>query len=230
MLKRNGSDIIVSQERYLLPEMDSNEKTKWFIPITYITGKNGQNNDLPSDWLTPSDEYVIIENAVEPNDSIVLNVDRTGYYRVNYDSGSWKLVLFNLINLKPTTRAQIVDDAFYLARANLVEYDVPLTIGLILLRDADDYYSWWAFSDGLKYITNMIKREPAYESFRATVQYLYKQLFEHVGFKERENESHTQILHRAKVVKVACDFGIDRCTNTAQLLYREWMSDRLENK
>lgn len=227
---RNGSDLIISQQRYLLPELSINESSKWIIPISFATKDRVPNLEVPEYWLTDKSDEIIIENAVGENDYFYLNINRTGYYRVNYDPLSWKSLIFNMDNLPQIARAQLVDDAFNLARANIIEYDVPLTTGLVLLKIPKDYLSWWAFSDGIQYLSNMVKREAAYESFRAIMKNLIKTPYTDLGFDEIEGESHTELIHRARIVRLACEYGIDRCTNRAQILYRDWMSDRLENR
>lgn len=229
-LRRNGSDVIITQESFRLPEKDLNDNKKWFVPISYSTGERQPDTEIPEYWLTPKDDSIVIENVVSTTDYIYLNVNRTGYYRVNYDTESWKYLIRNLVTIPSSTRAQLVDDSFYLARANIIPYDFPLTIGLILRKVPDDFESWTAFEDGIRYLTNMVKREPAYEAFRTILQSLFKELFNNLGFEEQNEETHSQLLHRARIIKLACEFGIDRCTNKAQILYRDWMSDRLENR
>jgi aminopeptidase N len=230
-VERVGNDVVISQQRYFLPETDLNDTTKWFIPISYATGKRQPTNEIPDYWLPNTEKEIVIENAVTDDDWIYLNLNRTGYYRVNYDQLSWKNLIKNLSNLSDITRAQLIDDAFNLARADLTGYDIPITMGIVIRsKAAFDYLSWWAFGNGLEYITNMIKREPAYESYRTVMKFIIKNPYEALGFEELEDETDVELLHRARIVDLACEFGIDRCTNTAQLLFREWIANKAENK
>lgn len=57
------------------------------------------------------------------------------------------------------------------------------------------------------------------------MRFIVRPAFDHYGLEEPENESHLQLMHRARVVRLACKFNYDRCTNAAQLRYREWMRD-----
>lgn len=230
-VNRRGNDIIISQHRYFLPETNTSDTTKWFIPISYATTRRQPTNEIPDYWLPNTDEQIVIEDAVEDSEWIMLNLNRTGYYRVNYDNLSWKNLIKNLANLTDVAKAQLVDDSFNLARANLVGYDIPITLGLMIRTRAPfEYLPWWAFANGLEYITHMIKREPAYESYRTVMKYVIKLPYEELGFEELEDESDVELLHRARIVDLACEFGIDRCTNTAQLMFREWIGNKVENK
>lgn len=231
-VKRNESDVIISQQRYFLPHTNVSDTTRWFVPISYATSTRQPNNEVPEYWLTKDgSSEIVIENAVAEDEFIYLNINRTGYYRVNYDQLSWKNLLNNMKNLSDVTRAMLIDDAFNLARANLTDYDIPITMGFVIRNVAhDDYLSWWAFDSGLAYISNMIKREPAYESFRTVIKNIVHLPFETFNFEDLQDESELETLHRQRIVNMACEFGIDRCTQTAQLIFREWIASKIENK
>lgn len=61
------------------------------------------------------------------------------------------------------------------------------------------------------------------------MKYLINPIYQQMGFDEKKDESHVQLLHRTRIVGHACNFGIDRCINRAQLIFREWMSDKNHN-
>lgn len=228
---RSGTDVIITQQRYFLPQANLSDTTKWFIPISYATTQRQPHSEIPDYWLPNTDKELIIENAVAEDEWIYLNLNRTGYYRVNYDHDSWKNLIKNLPELSDVTRAMLIDDSFNLARADLTSYDVPITLGIVLRAAAPlDYLSWWALANGLEYVTSMIKREPAYESYRTVMKYIIKFPYEELGFLEIDGETDVELLHRSRIVDMACEFGIDRCTNTAQLLFREWIGNKVENK
>lgn len=230
-VQRNGTSVIISQQRYFLPHINPNDTTKWFIPISYSTSTRQPIDEIPDYWLPNTEQQIVIDNVVTADDWIHLNLNRSAYYRVNYDKLSWKNLIKNHMNLSDVTRAQLIDDSFNLARADLCDYDIPITMGIWLRRDMPfDYLSWWAYANGLQYVTNMIKREPAYESYRTVMKFIIKNVYEALGFEELPEETDVELLHRSRIVELACEFGIDRCTNTAQLLFREWIGNKAENK
>lgn len=223
-VQRNGTSVRISQQRYLLPVIDAKDKSVWHIPITVATQKN--HSIFSSHWLIDNDSLVL-ENIVEPDEWLYVNVDRVGYYRVNYDYNSWVLLTKDIDSLPDVTRAQLLDDALNLARAEVLSYDIPLTI-LLKLRNQDKL-SWAAAATGIEYITYMLQREPAYEYFRAVMRYIVKPIYKELDFDERANESHVELLHRQNIVEVACRYGHDWCTNRAQAIYREWMRNKSQN-
>lgn len=228
-LKRVGNNVEITQERFMLPNKLSNETTKWNIPISFATSSRVPFNEIPEYWLEDSDDSLIIENVATEKEYIYLNINRTGYYRVNYDLNSWKQLIVNFYNLPPVTKAQLIDDSFNLARANIINYEVPITFGMMISSDkaAEDYLSWWAFENSIESITNILRREPLYEVYRAVIKSFVSTAYHTIGFEEKDSESHTELLHRTRIVDIACKFGVDRCVNKAQITFREWMTDSL---
>lgn len=51
----------------------------------------------------------------------------------------------------------------------------------------------------------------------------------HLGFDEKDDETHVELMHRARVVQHACFYNYVYCTNRAQLLFRDWMSEKTKN-
>jgi aminopeptidase N len=230
-VKRSGSNVIISQQRYFLPYTNHSDTTRWYVPISYSTSSRQPEDEIPEYWLTRDVDEVTIEDAVGEDEWIFININRTGYYRVNYDQLSWKNLIKNFVKHSDITRAMLVDDAFNLARANLTDYDIPITMGIVIRNAAsEDYLSWWAFESGIEYLNNMLKREEAYGSFRTVMKHIVQIPFDSYNFEEFEDESDVEILHRQRIVDLACEYGIEKCTQTAQLIFREWITNKVENK
>lgn len=93
-----------------------------------------------------------------------------GFYRVNYDEKNWKLLLIQLITnpdrIHVINRAQIIDDAYHLCRAELVPYDYYTSLLEYLLME-DHVMPWNTAINGLTSITNAIRRYPTeYSKFK----------------------------------------------------------------
>lgn len=164
---RTGTNITITQKRYLLPKYDAASTQKWFIPLTFVTQTNNANNiTIPEHWLNDTSDNITITNMIDANQWYYLNSRRTGYYRVNYDYESWAKLIFYYDDIPEVNSAQLLDDAFNLARAEITTYDVPLTL-FSKLR-ASDVLPLAAVTPSLEYLNNMLIREPAYEYFRVS--------------------------------------------------------------
>ncbi|BFF92068.1 aminopeptidase N [Drosophila madeirensis] len=234
-VERRGADLVLRQERYLLPARNPADHSRWFIPITFETDELHKGDNIPTHWMTnQQDEQELVVshvfNSASNNDSVVyLNLNRQGYYRVNYDMISWLALKKNFSTLPRITRAQLLDDALHLSQAEYLPYDIPLTFLMELYTSVDDELLWSAAKPGLNYLIYNLKREPAYETFRAFMKFIVRPAFDQYGLNEPDNESHLQLKHRALVANFACKFNYDRCTQVAQSKFREWMRNTKKN-
>lgn len=224
-VKQNGSDIVLTQKRYILPTNNHSDTSKWFIPITFSTAhKKGTN--IPEAWFKAGENSLVLENILFDDEYLHFNLNRTGYYRVNYEPALWLRLVTGFKRLDQLTRSQIVDDAFNLARAGFTQYDAPLTFMVILGGLPHDVLPWAAAESGLVYLTQMVRREPVFELYRAVMVAVLKPMYESLGFREQPGENDLEVMHRSRMLKLICDFKVDRCTNQAQLIYRTWIANK----
>ncbi|XP_075148016.1 aminopeptidase N isoform X1 [Haematobia irritans] len=233
-VERRNADLIITQERYALPSRDMADDSKWIIPITYETNEVRTGHSIPSYWLMDNGHELVIKDVFSSdnntNDIVYLNLKRNGYYRVNYDIVSWLALKKEFANLPRVTRAQLLDDAFHLAQAEYLTYDIPLTFLMEIFTSIDDELLWSAAQQGLTYLIHMMSREPGYETFRAFMKFMVRPAFDQYNLQEPDNESHIQLQHRALVAKLACKFKYDRCYNIAHTKFRDWMADPNNNR
>ncbi|XP_037909799.1 aminopeptidase N isoform X2 [Hermetia illucens] len=226
-VKKLGNGIEVNQERYLLPHKDIEDETLWNIPITYqIDGDEASENIY---WLQNKSAKIPLIFDSSPDSRVVVNVNRNGYYRVNYDYSLWIALKKNFKLLPDITKAQLLDDSLHLARAEYLTYDIPLTFLLEMRGHVENHLLWAAGYNGLQYINDMLNREPAYESFRAYMKFIVRPAFDHYTLDEPDSGDELTLTHHSRVVELACNYNYDRCTNAAQLKYREWMRDPKNN-
>uniref|UniRef100_A0A4W4GQF0 Aminopeptidase n=1 Tax=Electrophorus electricus TaxID=8005 RepID=A0A4W4GQF0_ELEEL len=130
---------VVTQQHFLLEPDAAVETYEWIVPITWMKSGMEQKPDwllqrkIHSDMKTVGDEWVM------------LNVNLTGYYRVNYDSENWERILEQLRTdhqvIPEMNRAQIVDDAFNLARAGIIPVALALNTTVFLSKETS-YIPW----------------------------------------------------------------------------------------
>lgn len=168
MVARNGTNINITQQRYMLPTVNTSDTRTWHIPLSYvIRGNETTAPRIQHNWLQNSTNLKL-SNVIKEGEWFYFNTHRTGYYRVNYDYQSWLALKRNYEHLPNTTIAHLMDDAWNLARAEVITYDIPLTF-LLELR-ANDILPWAASVPAIEYLTHMMNREAAYEHFRVSIQ------------------------------------------------------------
>lgn len=94
-----GNVLSLQQSRFFYANESSSDNI-WHIPINYVVASNPDFNETSADlWLTSSQLEISNDTAPKPwmpNDWIVVNTQQSGYYRVNYDTEMWNLIIEQL--------------------------------------------------------------------------------------------------------------------------------------
>ncbi|XP_070179100.1 glutamyl aminopeptidase-like, partial [Littorina saxatilis] len=141
--KPGTNQITLSQERFLLSH--GSDKTSkytspynytWKVPFTYRTKSNPKQQLV---WLT--EKEMTLPTPLSAGDWIKGNMLTGGFYRVNYEPSLWRLIIQDLKTNKDVLsvrdRAGLLDDAFSLARAGLLSYDIALELLAYLAQETE---------------------------------------------------------------------------------------------
>lgn len=151
-VSRSGNQLTLSQERFFYTEQTSS--SLWWVPINYVVKSNPNFGDTKPDfWLSGQKTLTLQSSSAQKpwtnSDWIIVNIQESGYYRVNYDDNLWNLLIEQLkedsTKIHLLNRAQLVDDSLNLARAGKIDYSVPFAI-LEYLSKENDYVPWAAVS------------------------------------------------------------------------------------
>ncbi|XP_073724650.1 alanyl (membrane) aminopeptidase b, tandem duplicate 1 [Misgurnus anguillicaudatus] len=221
----------ITQKHFLLDpdsvvERPSEFNYEWFVPIKWMKKDVAQEPY----WLL---EKTATNDKMKTNTDewILANINVVGYYRVNYDNENWNRLLNALQTSKASipviNRAQIIDDAFNLAKAGIIDTTLALDTTKYLLTEKE-YMPWEAALDNLDYFYLMFDRTEVYGHMQAYVGKQVKPLFDH--FTELTNwtdvaEGHTDQYNQVNALRVACSTGLKNCTDLVQALFKEWMNN-----
>uniref|UniRef100_A0A452TQK0 Aminopeptidase n=1 Tax=Ursus maritimus TaxID=29073 RepID=A0A452TQK0_URSMA len=158
------------------------------------------------------------------NEWLLLNLNVTGYYLVNYDEDNWRRIQTQLqtdLSVIPViNRAQVIHDTFNLASAQKVPVTLALNSTLFLIGERE-YMPWEAALSSLSYFRLMFDRSEVYGPM--TVRRGA------VGFKGRLlwclNLQYSEI----NAVSTACTYGVPRCKQLVSTLFAEWKKDPQNN-
>ncbi|NXL66150.1 AMPN Aminopeptidase, partial [Chordeiles acutipennis] len=226
----------VSQSHFLLDPTSVVERPSvfnytWIVPITWKTREADGNRY----WLTKVSE-TNDQFKVSSSSWLLLNLDVSGYFRVNYNQENWDQLLSQLTNnhqvIPVINRAQIIDDAFNLARAKYVNVTLALDTTRFLSQETE-YMPWQAALNNLRYFQLMFDRS---EVFGVMSKYIRKQvtpLFNHyknitgnwatipTGLMDQYNE--------INAISTACSYGVTECQDLATNYSRQWQQNITQN-
>ncbi|NXQ09309.1 AMPN Aminopeptidase, partial [Vidua macroura] len=222
----------VSQTHFLLDPTSSVDRPSvfnytWIIPITWMTD-SGPGNGIY--WLT---KVTATNNDFRLNSPswLLLNLNVTGYFRVNYNQENWDQLLkqldanhtvFPVIN-----RAQIIDDAFNLARAKHVSVTLALNTTRFLSHETE-YMPWQAALNSLQYFQQMFDRS---EVFGAMSKYMRKQVTPLFNYYKESTNNWKELpiglmaqYNEVNAISTACSYGVTDCQNLATDYLHQWQN------
>ncbi|KAL6480692.1 hypothetical protein MHYP_G00117250 [Metynnis hypsauchen] len=222
----------LSQEHFLL-DPESNVTTpsqfnyEWIVPIRWMKNTVEQ----PLYWLQEKQ----VENQafrVTGNDWIVANLNVLGYYRVNYDLNNWEQLLSTLRtsheSIPLLNRVQLIDDAFNLARAQIILTTLALRTTQYLSTERE-YMPWKSALDNLDYFYLMFDRSEVYGYLQAYIRQQVEPLFYY--FKDLTGnwtdvpKGHNDQYNQVNAIRMACSTGLEECTTLVSGWFQQWMDN-----
>jgi aminopeptidase N len=158
---------------------------------------------------------------------IKVNVNQTGFYRVNYDLGNWHDIIAHLRSnpqsqvLSAGDRAGLLEDAFGLSSAGLLDTRVALNLSQYV-KDEREYVPCRTALSQLSSMGGRLSLTPAYGLFQEFVRTLTSDLAEEFNFN-RTNLTHLEIFLRSAVLTTAWNSGNSDVIDKATQLFQGWM-------
>ncbi|XP_072037073.1 aminopeptidase N-like [Amphiura filiformis] len=198
----------------------------WWVPLTFSSSSSPESDPLV--WMENGPAEATVEGAT--SDWLLVNLDQTGFYRVNYDTQNWKLLSKQLVTnhsmIPEANRAALLNDAFNLARAGEMSQAIALDITLYLTNETQ-YVPWKAAISALGYLDNMLSKTGAYGALQKYMLQQGAPLYHLFGWTNEG--THLEKLTRRVALDNACKYGYPDCLEEASNLYRVWMNDASNN-
>ncbi|XP_008309650.1 aminopeptidase N-like [Cynoglossus semilaevis] len=226
----------VSQMYFLLdPEsnvtVQSPYKYEWLIPVRWM-----KSGDVKSDiwWLLKKN---VVNLEMRSGGLWVLaNVNVTGYFRVNYDLGNWERLLSQLHSqhkvIPVLNRAQLIDDAFNLARAEMISTSLALRT-TVYLQGETEYIPWQSALNNLYYYYLMLDRTEVYQPMQNYMKKLVTPLF---FYFEKMTSNWTEVpetltdqYNQVNALQVACRSAVSECQQLTTTWFNQWMENPHSN-
>ncbi len=201
-VQSNGKKMTLTQKRFYSSaksRMQSKDTTLWPIPVSAATNKGEKSFGLMNK-RTMAVPYT--------GGWIKVNAHEGSVYRTRYE-GALLGALIEPISTKvmaPTDRLGVIRDLFAFAEAGEADTTTVLEM-LKVYENETDLTVWTEIVSGLRYIANLLVGTPAYTPFRVFTSALLSHITEHVGWDEKDGESHNEKLLRPLVLGAASFFG-----------------------
>ncbi|XP_055019116.1 aminopeptidase N-like, partial [Boleophthalmus pectinirostris] len=214
-------------QRQFLFKDTSESNLLWDIPVRVTSGSG-----------LSALEWIMYKKVQKPTfqsktgEWILANVNCTGYYRVNYDLANWQRLLYELEtnpdSIPLLNRGQLIDDAFNLARAQLVSVSLALNSTRFLSTETE-YIPWQFAEKNLRYFVLMFDRSEVYGFMQTYLRDQVTGLYNH--FKNYTDNSTVPTDYTAQscqilAINLACTNGLPACVNMAKDMFKFWMTNK----
>ena len=232
--------VMVTQHQFLFDSdaqpAPSRHKYLWYIPLKFKSLSASSSNIT---WINQAQNNITTNIDVGSNEWLLANPDLLGFFRTNYDARNWEMIIEQLKtdhqNLTVAERAGLVDDAFNLARANILQASFVFDL-LNYIPVESAYIVWERAIAGLSYIEQMIASKSSdltlYEQFQSYVLDLILPIYTQLGWQQplsNTTEKWLDAFHRDLILSTACRHNLDDCVQRAQLLFEQWFNQPSNN-
>ncbi|XP_071775463.1 aminopeptidase N isoform X2 [Centroberyx gerrardi] len=222
----------VTQKHFLLdPDSNVTQSSpyhyEWIVPIRWMNNTGTQ----PQQWLQTKSATIEAMKATG-DDWVLANLNVVGYYRVNYDQPNWDRLLIvldtNHTLIPVINRAQLVDDAFNLARAKIISTVLALNTTKYLNKDTE-YMPWESALNNLDFFYLMFDRSEVYGPMQAYLKKQVTPLFNHyktiTDTWKKVPDGHMDQYNQVNAIRIACSTGIQECQDLVEGWFRAWMTN-----
>ncbi|XP_072918448.1 aminopeptidase N-like [Hemitrygon akajei] len=232
MVTVNTSSGLVSQQHFLLYGLStvsspSRFRYSWYIPVTWQ--RNTSLQDMI--WINRTRQVYVSQMVVRDQTWVLANINAVGVYRVNYDDDNWDRLLIQLMRNRDAipviNRAQLIDDAFSLARGQHVRITRALETTRYLHTETESL-PWDTLRTHLDFMELVLRENPAYNLLEEYVLSKVSPVFDYVelaspGLHSVPSEGREQLAQEV-VFGVACSNGLRKCNMAARDLFSRWMA------
>ncbi|XP_067216229.1 aminopeptidase N-like isoform X1 [Linepithema humile] len=205
--------------RYLTLDFDEDaEHLSAFV--TYTTKSEINFHDIftnKSFWLSPQKSKKL-EQEFDKNDWIIVNLQQTGYYRVNYNTENWlNLAQYmnsvNYVDIHVLNRAQIIDDAFYFLTHRQLDYITFWEISAFLSREMN-YVAWYPMFKAFEHMSVIVSIKNT-DPLKEKMEKILSGVLNQIGYVSKLHENKFKKCLREEAVKWACIIGNKKCREVA---------------
>ncbi|XP_070500227.1 aminopeptidase N-like isoform X2 [Chironomus tepperi] len=222
-----GTYLILSQRRY-----PSSNGEIYSIPLTFATKSDPDFTiKMPKIWFNTSSmpvSYSIIEFNM--NDWIIFNIQQVGYYRVDYDTKLWRVIINQLIenaNLIHSFNRAVLQDEIYLAWTDFKRVTAFECLDILSYFDKEDEPIAWSKAQAL--MTNFHNRLFGTCIFRKLLEFFQNITNPHInahGFEAIEGESSSIKSLRISTKAWNCRVLGVKCLTHELLKLKKYLSTR----
>lgn len=218
-VSRDASTVTLTQERFTV-HFPNPPAQRWQIPLTYVTELQPATNGF-----LLRDKSGNLPNELPADRALKLNVGDAGYYRVEYDDASWKMLIAHLGQISEADRVNLLTDAWALVEANRQPLSHYLGLVTQVLKD-DQLAVYNQIIDTFIFINRLLAGDPARPHFQQYARVLLRPAFDRVGWEAKEGEPSQRSFLRASLIRGLGFLNDTNVVTGCRARFERFLSDR----
>jgi aminopeptidase N len=190
----HGNTVSLTQERFAV-HFPNPPALRWQVPLTYVTEEQPATNGFLLREQTAN-----LPNELSPDHSLKLNAGDAGYYRVEYDENSWKLLSAQIDRISEADRVNLLIDAWALVEANRKPLSHYLALVNLVLRD-DQLAVYDQVIDTFLSINRLLAGDSTRPTYQQFARALLRPAFDRVGWDPKSGEPEQRSFLRASLIR-----------------------------
>ncbi|KAJ4438254.1 hypothetical protein ANN_14193, partial [Periplaneta americana] len=126
--------------------------------------------------------------------------------------------------LHSTDRAHLLDDAFSLAEAGLLNYETAMEMTRYL-KNESDYVPWQVAANKFNGLGKLLVSSTFYAKYRKYLACLMSSVYHKVTMVVSEDDPHLTRLLRPTIAQLACRVGVQECVNETIEMFKNWINN-----
>lgn len=224
----------INQKQFWSDLNQQRDEGSWWIPLNLASFSNPDFDQTTADERISlrGESSMSIPLADIPHFNsdqwFIVNVQQTGYYRVNYESDNWNLITEQL-KFDPNTihvlnRAALLDDIFAFAKTGDASYEQALAMSTYL-REERDYIPWASVLNHFEDLDRMIHSTETNANLMKFIAYIIENAYLSLGTEENNGEEMLEKYARTLIVNWACRVEIEDCTSRTHSLFINYLDN-----
>ncbi|XP_061377482.1 aminopeptidase N-like isoform X1 [Danaus plexippus] len=224
VLRNYENDYVTFEQNLFTSNKNNKKEQKWQIPISYSTNS--------SDWSTEAkfflnDDAITTQIDINSSQALYVNVEAIGYYRVNYDHRNWDLLNKALKNgtiKSPIAKAQLIDDAFNLAKTNQLEYSYALGLTTCVIDGEESKTVWDLLLNNMAFLSHNLRATSGYMYFQDYMKIILKKQLERLNYGLNKPKDDNEAFLIENLVLWECLVESPRCLQWTREQFETWTS------
>nr|XP_002730532.1 PREDICTED: aminopeptidase N-like [Saccoglossus kowalevskii] len=232
-VNRTGPDTAVATQQYFMMDPHDFYDAKynhmgytWYVPLTYTFGNDPDFDKPEQAWLNKDEPGVLNLSNVGENDWLLVNVNKWGFYRVNYDDDNWGRLANQLKHdytvIPIRSRTSIMDDAFKISQPGHTDHVNALRLTEYMDKEFE-YVPWDSVIGNIEFTRSMLMRTAEYGMFEIYWRHQITPVYESLGWDFSQGTD-LDYFNRVNAIDTACLYGNKDCVEQALVQFRDWMN------